>query len=118
MFLNRVAFPKISRQNLESIHQQKLSRVGRICGNLLGKDSLETEGKIDRIYKAFGINTFEDSQYVHPQKMCMKCYTTLRNSENRGNKVFKIPKYWLKCPSIECKCIFGIPGRKPISNVG
>ena len=47
--------------------------------------------------------------------MCMKCYTTLRNSENRSNKVFKTPKYWLKCPLIDC--IFGIPGRKPISNV-
>ena len=52
---------------MESNHPQKLSGVYRICGILLGKDSLETEIKIDQKYKAFGINILENSQYVHPQ---------------------------------------------------
>lgn len=103
---------------MASNHQQKLSRVCRICGNLLGKDSLKTDSKIDRIYKAFRINVSEDFQCIHPEKMCMKCYTSLRNIENRGSKVFKAPKIWVKCPTVECKCVFGIPGRKPLSNVG
>ena len=50
--------------------------------------------------------------------MCMKCYTSLRNIENRGSKVFKAPKICVNCPTVECKCVFGIPGRKPLSNVG
>ncbi|XP_065667619.1 uncharacterized protein LOC136087920 [Hydra vulgaris] len=103
---------------MASNHQQKLSRVCRICRNLLGKDSLKTDSKTDRIYKAFRINVSEDSQCIHPEKMCMKCYTSLKNIENRGSKVFKVPKIWVKCPTVECKCVFGIPGRKSLSNVG
>ncbi|XP_065665062.1 uncharacterized protein LOC105850185 isoform X2 [Hydra vulgaris] len=100
-------------------HQQKLLRVCRICGNLTGKDSLTTASRTERIFNVFKINTKEDCVEVHPPQMCLKCYSTMKNIETRGNKLSKIkPKIWLKCPTKECMCIYGKVGRKPSPNVG
>ncbi|XP_065667941.1 uncharacterized protein LOC136088190 [Hydra vulgaris] len=100
-------------------HQQKLLRVCRICGNLTGKDALTTAVKTERIFNIFKIKTDEDCLEVHPQQICLKCYSTMRNIEKRGNKKLNvIPKSWLKCPTKESKCIFGKVGRKPSPNLG
>ena len=65
-------------------HIVNLNSLCRVCGGKLGKDSVFAERHKDRINGAYFINIQTDKYDIHPPKMCMKCYTTMRNIEKRG----------------------------------
>ena len=55
-------------------HRSNLSKICRICFKLLGKKGFSTKKFHDIISKAFFINTTTDDKYIHPTKICQKCY--------------------------------------------
>ena len=97
-------------------HVEKLSSLCRICGQKLGKDPVCAERYKLRIVDAYFINIEADKPDIHPPKICMRCYTTMRNIESRGTTTTLDIKDWQKieCHNCICTCYnyVKIPGRK------
>ena len=52
-------------------------------GKFLGKEALEVLNYKDNIETNFMVNVEDDMAQVHPCRMCFKCYSTMRNIEQR-----------------------------------
>ena len=83
-------------------HISCLAKLCRTCGKLLGKNSLLVCNNASRINKAFYMNTLCDSVDTHPQNICIKCYSTIRNIENRETTATITTKIWQPHSSDSC----------------
>ena len=83
----------------ESAHFEKLQKLCRTCGHLAicreySKKHYQAYSCFDNginILTVFGINVDKDSQNVHPQLMCHKCYKKMKKmlAVNNLNSITK-----------------------------
>ncbi|XP_057291871.1 V(D)J recombination-activating protein 1-like [Hydractinia symbiolongicarpus] len=64
-------------------HSEKINRLCRFCGQLLSKDTVLVSKHKSRLLKCFFIDVDQDSNEIHPTKMCLKCCSKLTHSEKR-----------------------------------
>ena len=83
-------------------HFINLNKLCRICGNLLGKKALVKEKYITRLNSVFFINITKDLQYIHPPKICMKCYL-LMNTASKEIAPFHL-KHMKNCSPMMTIC--------------
>ena len=53
------------------------------------KDPVDLNRYSERIENSFYVNNSIDNKKVHPQKMCRRCYTILRNIEKGSSTSVK-----------------------------
>ena len=59
----------------------------RNCGNLLEKKAFANEKYINQLNIVFFINITKDLQYIHPDKICMKCYLFMNTASQRNSAI-------------------------------
>lgn len=70
---------------MEHFHFPKLQRLCRVCGELLGKRNFDVlDFKGDLVAYIF-IHIEDDNAEVHPSKMCLRCWSRLKNVKSRGS---------------------------------
>ena len=69
------------------VHCTNLDKLSRICGNLLGKKALAKEKYATQLHRLFFINITQDLQYIHPPKICMKCYLLMNTASKRNSTI-------------------------------
>ena len=98
------------RKRMSSSHSPctNFNKLCRICGNLLGKNALAKKMYITQLNSVLFINVTKDLQYIHPPKICMKCYL-LMNTVSKRNSTISLNTYkswmsrwWLFVPYV-CK---------------
>ena len=72
-------------QNKEDniIHQKNLSKLCRICCNIVGKKKYEVNKYTDSIRNHFYINISIDDNALHPEHMCQKCYLLMTSVKRK-----------------------------------
>ena len=78
-------------------HQQALSKLCRVCGNLLGKAKARNISTYlcsdfkQHLVETFDIHTDSDSPDSHPQRFCRACYDVIKGKEKAvvGVAVYK-----------------------------
>lgn len=90
----------------EDEHMSIISSLCRLCGYKLDKkhnynNFLITDELSKKILKCFFINTCNDKREIHPSKICLKCYSTIKNIEKRGSKssliLFEFTPHTVNC---------------------
>nr|XP_047133997.1 uncharacterized protein LOC124812047 isoform X3 [Hydra vulgaris] len=92
-------------------HATKLNLICRICREDIIKDPVDINKYSERIENSYYINTSIDNKKIHPQKMCNKCYTNLRNIEKGSSSSIKPVDWPLPCAG-NCSCFPKVVGRK------
>ena len=66
----------------EQLHQSRLQRLCRVCGNSLkhSRISYDTKNHTDDLMAVFHIDITCDTPVVHPGQLCEKCKTVLSKS--------------------------------------
>nr|XP_047145376.1 V(D)J recombination-activating protein 1-like [Hydra vulgaris] len=96
-----------------------LMKLCRLCGNYICHDPVNTENIKIRVDQAFFTELEEDRLDTHPPKICMKCYTNLRNIEKRGTTSnFRLSQWPLTCFIERCICFWKNPSRKKKKQCG
>ena len=88
-----------------------LNLTCRICGADKMKDSVVVNKYFERIENSFYVNTSFYNKTVHPQKMCRRCYTILRNIEKVSSTCVKTMNWPLPCAD-KSFCFPKVSGRK------
>ncbi|XP_047129927.1 uncharacterized protein LOC105845473 isoform X1 [Hydra vulgaris] len=92
-------------------HATKLNLICRICKEDIIKDPVDINKYSERIENSYYINTSIDNKKIHPQKMCNRCYTNLRNIEKGSSSSIKPVDWPLPCAG-NCSCFPKVVGRK------
>ncbi|XP_065680536.1 V(D)J recombination-activating protein 1-like [Hydra vulgaris] len=94
-------------------HITKLKKLCRISGEKLGNRSVLLTNHVNRIELHFFIRIDKDDRKMHPQKMCYRCYSIMRNIEKGSNTNLKLRTWISNCQKCECVCFKVNKGRKP-----
>ena len=87
-------------------HLINIAKLCRICGLFLSKDKFLVSKYVDSVKSVFHVNCHQDQPDIHPQHLCMKCYSTIRNVEKRGTCTSLIAKTWTAHSNDKCNvCI-------------
>ena len=80
----------------EEKHINNLTKLCRICGNLLQKDKFEVLRYKDLVHSVFFVDiTKEDSENIHPKYICLRCYSSMRQVKARGTTNSLKIKNWV-----------------------
>ena len=79
----------------EEGHRSIIAKLCRLCGYQLDKkhdyNNFSITDQLSKsILKCFYLDTCNDKSEIHPTKICLKCYSTIKNIEKRGSKSFLV----------------------------
>ena len=86
-------------------HTTALTKLCRFCGLSLSKDCFNffsCEETKDNILKCFYVDVSMDIENIHPKKMCLKCYSTLKNISQRNTTTPHNIIQWTKHSNTNC----------------
>ena len=86
-------------------HTAALTKLCRFCGLFLTKDHFNfpsCEETNEKILECFYIDVGIDIEIIHPQKMCQKCYSTLKNISQRNTTTPHYIIQWTKHSNTNC----------------
>lgn len=89
----------------ESQHNIYLTKLCRICQEHTGKvlrNALSVTKFSERIEKAFRIDLKGDIPTVHPRKICLKCYSLMKNVETKNTTPILNVKSWFPHNPSDC----------------
>ncbi|XP_057300003.1 V(D)J recombination-activating protein 1-like [Hydractinia symbiolongicarpus] len=89
----------------ESQHNIYLTKLCRICQEHTGKvlrNALSVTKFSERIEKAFRIDLKGDHPTVHPRKICLKCYSLMKNVETKNTTPILNVKSWFPHNPSDC----------------
>lgn len=106
-----------------SVHHSYLAKLCRICGFLLKKDKFLVSKHNERLTKVFLENLKEDNPNKDPTHFCLKCYSKVKNIEERGSYSDSKLKSW-SVHSTQCEVCTSVPSllrggrKKKVNNAG
>ena len=87
----------------QNVHESNLLILCRVCAKFLGKKSVPKEKYTAKLQKVFFINICNDTNLVHPNKICMKCYSQMNNALMRNSTIaVEIYNNWVSHDDISC----------------
>ena len=83
-------------------HVNVLKSLCRLCGGKLAKDTFLVMKHASSIMLAFYLDITSDTENLHPPKMCLKCYSTMKNIEKRQTTSNLKTKTWDHHTDTDC----------------
>ena len=76
-----------SGQSCPTFHMECLAKLCRICGVILKGYSYKVKSHSSPLNMAFNLNVEIDQPFVHPERVCNTCYSSVQNYIKRGSKL-------------------------------
>ena len=104
----------------ENFHLCSLEKLCRVCGDLLSKKMFNAINMKDDLKDYIFIDISKDEDHIHPKKVCLRCWSKVKNIKQRGSTTkhsnFEfLPHAQLNCTICERTKQKSKGGRKKIS---